>query len=721
MTLEEKVRLLVGTGMRWMGHGPVVGSADGRVPGAAGNTMNIDRVGIPGTVFSDGPAGVRIDPFRSGDSTRSFYATAWPVGTLLASSWDTALVGSVGRAFGNEVREYGVDVILGPGMNIQRNPLNGRNFEYYSEDPLVTGLIAAAMVEGIQSNGVGVSIKHFAANNQETDRNKVNEAIGERALREIYLRGFEIAVRRAQPWTVMSSYNKVNGTYTSESFDLLTTVLRDEWGFKGFVMTDWFGGSDPVAQMRAGNDVIMPGKPEQVAAILAAVHDGKLDSAVIDRNVSRVLGILARTPAFAHYAFSNHPDLRAHALLSRTAAAEGMVLLRDTLSALPVRSRRLALFGNASYSTIMGGTGSGEVHTAYTVSIAEGLSTAGYALNADVQAPYRAYLLRDRAAHPRKTITLGKPYVTPEWVPGDDLIRQAASASDAAVYTIGRNAGEGADRTVNGDFNLTDTEQVVLSKVADAFHALGKKLIVVLNIGGPIETVSWRDKADAILLVWQPGLEAGNAVADVLSGTVNPSGKLAVSFPLKYTDVPSAGCFGTPDSVAYREGIYVGYRYYTSFHVATAYPFGFGLSYTSFSFSPVVLSSATFRGRMAVTVTVTNSGHVPGREVAQLYLEAPSGAVDKPSEELKGFAKTRLLKPGESQTLAFVLEPRDLASFNAARSAWIADAGRYSVRIGASSEDIKATAGFSLASSLVVEQEHKALAPVQAIEEIRVP
>jgi beta-glucosidase len=725
MTLEEKASLVTGTGMRFAGSGPVVGEADGKVPGAAGNTMNINRFGVPGTVLADGPAGVRIDPFHKGDSSKSYYATAWPVGTLLASSWDTSLVKKVGTAFGNEIKEYGVDVILAPGMNIQRNPLNGRNFEYFSEDPVVSGYMAAAMVNGIQSSGVGTSIKHFAANNVETNRNSINAVISERALREIYLRGFEIAIKHSQPFTVMSSYNKLNGTFTSEENDLLTKILRDEWGFKGIVMTDWYGGRDAVAQMKAGNDLIEPGNKNKQQAIVDAVKNGTLDVKILDVNVERILSYILKTPSFKKYNYSNQPDLKAHAEISKKAAEDGMVLLKNNGAALPLnKGLKVALFGVASYKTIPGGTGSGEVNVAYTTSIEEGLSYADYLPDQALKLKYIPHIRQDTTAHPKKALSLGNSRMIPELGFTTDEIQNAAEQTDVAILTISRNAGEGADRKVEGNFNLLDSERAQLKAVANAFHAKGKKLVVILNIGGVIETSSWKDNADAILLAWQPGLEAGNAIADILSGSVNPSGKLAQTFPVKYEDVSSSKNFpGTPanrpEEVVYEEGIYVGYRYFNSFGIKPTYPFGYGLSYTKFAYSNLKLSSTTFQNKLSATITITNTGKTPGKEVVQLYLSAPKGTLDKPSEELKGFAKTGLLKPGGSQTLTFTLNAKDLASFNTNASAWIADAGNYKVKVGASSEDIKQARSFRLAKNKLVEKVSKALEPLVPINEMK--
>ncbi|MEO7121174.1 MAG: glycoside hydrolase family 3 C-terminal domain-containing protein [Ginsengibacter sp.] len=743
MTLEEKAKLVVGNGFRMPGaktSGPVIGETQDKVPGAAGTTHAITKLGVPTIVVSDGPAGLRIDPYRNHDSSRSYFATAWPVATLLASTWDTAMVKKVGVAFGNEVHDYGVDIILGPAMNIQRNPLGGRNFEYYSEDPVVSGNIAASIVNGIQSNGVGTSIKHFIANNQETNRNTVNTIVSQRALREIYLKGFEIAVKKSNPWTVMSSYNKLNGTYTSEEHDLLTTILRKEWNFKGFVMTDWFGGKDPVAQMKAGNDLIMPGTAAQTKAIINAVKDGSLDEKVLDENCERILNIVFKSPAYKNYKFSDKPDLKAHAQISKTAAEDGMVLLKNNNNSLPVakKTKNIALFGINGYALIAGGTGSGDVNKAYTVSLSQGLSNAGYKVDGGLKTTYTTYISDEKSKHPKKNFMQEFMNPTPpikEYYEGDDFINKAADADDIAIISIGRNAGEGKDRKIDNDFNLSDTEQLLIKNVAASFHEKNKKVIVVLNIGGVIEVASWRDNADAILLAWQPGLEGGNAMADLLSGKANPSGKLAVTFPMKYEDVPSAktfpgkefpdqattGTFGMkqiPAEVTYDDGIYVGYRYYISYNVKPAYEFGYGLSYTTFSYGRLTLSSKTFNGKISASVTITNKGKVAGKEIVQLYVSAPTSGMNKPAEELKAFAKTTLLQPGRSQTLSFTLNASDLASFDTKSTSWIADAGDYELKAGASSSDIKQSATFNLPKTIVVEKDHNVLAPQVDISEL---
>lgn len=550
MTLDEKVKLVIGNGFKMPGvkpQGPVVGSTQDRVGGAAGTTVGIKRLGIPSLVTSDGPAGVRIDSIRNNDHSKTYYATAWPVGTLLASSWDTALVKQTGVAFGSEVKAYGIDILLAPGMNIHRDPLGGRNFEYYSEDPLVTGYMAASMVNGVQSNGVGTSIKHFAVNNQETNRNTVNAIVSERALREIYLKGFEIAVKHSNPWTVMSSYNLLNGTYTSESHGLLTTILRDEWRFNGFVMSDWFGGKDAVAQMKAGNNLLMPGTAAQTKAITEAVKDGTLSEKILDENVTGILNIVLQSPSFKNYAYNDKPNLAEDAVISRRAATEGMVLLKNNEQALPLgNGKNIALFGINSYELIAGGTGSGDVNKAYTVSLQQGLHNAGYKTDADLEAAYATYMAAERIKHPKKGFF--EEFQSPtepiaEYVMDNEWLVKKAGESDIAIVSIGRNAGEARDRKQPNDYYLNDAEKTLIQGVSEAFHAKHKKVIVVLNIGGVVDVMAWRNEADAVLLAWQPGQEGGNAIADVLIGKVNPSGKLATSFPASYNDVPSAKNF----------------------------------------------------------------------------------------------------------------------------------------------------------------------------------
>jgi beta-glucosidase len=769
MTVKEKAILLVGTGMSLQipdsleaiassflqggtsleaigdDYAKMVKKVKKLVPGAAGTTAALSEFNITPMVLADGPAGLRISPTRR-NANSTYYCTAFPIATLLASSWDTELVREVGKAMGNEVLEYGADIILGPGMNLQRNPLCGRNFEYYSEDPLITGKMAAAMVNGIQSQGVGTSIKHFAANNQETQRNTANSVVTERALRELYLEGFRIAVEEAQPWTVMSSYNKINGVYTSQSYDLLTKILRDDWGFNGFVTTDWFGGTDVVAQMKAGNDLIMPGQPGQIKEIISAVEEGELEEEVLDRNLKRILNILIKTPRFKDYQYSNDPDLEAHASVARKAASEGMVLLKNDKNTLPLKEaeQKIALFGTTSYEIITGGTGSGDVNEAYSVSLMNGLSNANYQVNDQLKKSYQGYIKKKRAEIPKPdnplaAILQGQQPI-PEMEVQQNLVSQMAKQSDIALITIGRNSGEGGDRKAEpGDFNLSDTEQALIKNVCKAFHEQGKKAIVVLNIGGVIETASWREHPDAILLAWQAGQETGNSIADVISGKVNPSGKLAVTFPMKYSDVPSSESFpghaleGSKDQqtegmagmpfgrmipweVEYKEDIYVGYRYYSTFDVPTAYEFGYGLSYTNFSYDNLEINSKSFDKELQFSVEVKNTGSVAGREAVQVYLSAPEGKLKKPSFELVAFKKTQKLEPGERQTLSFTLNPGDLASFDSSVSSWIAESGTYKIHIGASSEDFRQSGSFVLEENRIIKKVNKSLEPKQQIE-----
>jgi len=723
----------------------VVADSVERVPGAAGSTYAIPRLGIPSIVLADGPAGLRISPEREGNSN-TYYCTAFPVSTLLASTWDVNLVYKIGEAMGNEVLEYGADILLAPALNIHRNPLTGKNFEYYSEDPLLSGKMAAAIVNGVESQGVGTSIKHFAANNAETNRMSLNTIVSERALREIYLEGFRIAVQEAQPWTVMSSYNLINGTYASESPGLLTTVLRDDWGFTGLVMTDWMGGIDPVAQMTAGNDLLMPGNETQAKAIIAAVMEGTLDEKILDRNVERILNIILQTPAFRKYQPSNKPDLTAHARIARQAASEGMVLLKNKNNTLPFSSvNTIAAFGNTSYKIITGGTGSGDINEAYSVSLIEGLEQGGFKINSQLQEKYDAFLNRSESNQPRGGLMsmFGRSAPVPEMIINPAEITRAADESDIAIITIGRNSGEGRDRTnTEGDFLLSRDELNLIKSVTSAFRAKNKRTIVILNTGGVIETASWKSIPDAILLAWQGGQETGNAITDILSGRVNPSGRLATTFPLNYEDIPSSSTFpgkvtgsdsastsaqqgfsfisSQPSEITYEDGIYIGYRFYETFGFLPSYEFGFGLSYTDFVYSNLNISSRQFKEKITVSVEITNSGNLPGREVVQLYLSAPDIITEKPERELKGFAKTDLLQPGESQTIVFEITPRTLASFSTPQSAWVAESGTYDVRIGASTRDIRVEGIFELQDDIIVEKVNKTLSPSKMVNEISI-
>lgn len=657
LTLKEKASLVVGAGYRSMLAG-ILGSKV-PVPGAAGMTRPIPRLVIPAIVLSDGPAGVRIEPRRKG-SDASFYCTGFPIGSLLASTWNTELVERVGESIGNEALEYGVDVMLAPGMNLQRNPLCGRIFEYFSEDPYLSGKTAAAYTRGIQSQGVGACLKHYAANNQETNRFWNDSRVPEDVLRKLYLRNFEIAVKESAPWTIMASYNRLNGVHTQQDSWLLTDVLRGEWGFQGLVMTDWTGRRDTAAQIEAGCDLMEPGKHSQIRELVRKVKKGELPEAALDTCVRRVLELIVKTPTFRGYRPSLRPDLEAHASVAREAAEEGIVLLENRDGALPLaHGTTVALFGVGSYETLAGGTGSGHVHRPYVVSLDEGLRKEGFTVEESLAGSYTQYIGKNRPRGSSLSRMLGGP-ATPEMTICREAIEAASEGADIAILTLSRQAGEGGDRHLEGDFLLTEGERQMLAAISETFHQKGKKVVVILNIGGVIETASWKHLPDAIVLAWQPGQEGGSALGRILSGTVNPSGRLPVTFPVDYFDLPSSRNFpydfhGKDSFLSgkekdadvrnvgfteYAEGLDVGYRYFQKEGTPeVSYPFGYGLSYTSFQESVPVFSDG------AVTVTVTNTGAVPGKKVVQVY-----------HPFLCAYGKTRQLQPGESQTLTWQLE-----------------------------------------------------------------
>lgn len=718
MTLDEKINTVVGTGMS-MG--------EAKFPGTAGHTYAIPRLGIPEAYLADGPMRLHMNPTRQYDS-HTYYTTEMPSSATVAATWDVDAARKVGETLGQEVSDYGLDVLLAPAMNIMRSPLCGRNHEYYSEDPMLAGMIAAGYVNGLQGKGISANLKHFAVNNQETNRNNNDSRVNQRPLREIYLKGFEIAIRESNPWTIMTSYNKVNGSYTCESKDLTDAILRGDWGYKGVVMSDWNAGHDPVASMLAGNDMMEPGQQRQKDAIRAAVEDGRLPMEILDRNVKRVLEFVVKTSNFKNASHPGKTDLDAHALVDRQIGAEGIVLL-DNDGVLPLSGvKSVALYGVTSYSPVPAGMGFGAVNTGrYHVSMVEGLRNAGLVPDRTLVSKYTQHI----SAEERRLFPNGRPAFSfqpaerpAEFVPSEDELKAAVSANDVAVITLGRVSGEGADRNL-AEWNLKNNEGALISAVSGAFHKAGKKVVVVLNVCSPMETASWKAQADAVVCAFEPGQEVGNSIVDVLTGRINPSGKLPMTWEAAYGDSPADDHFpcdyvfkmpsfasgsgvnfqnkdaakeeapapvANVDYTEYTDGIYVGYRYFDTFGKAPSYAFGRGLSYTSFDYA---VSDAKVDGDVAsVSVKVTNVGPVAGRNVVEVYVAAPAGKIEKPSKELKGFAKTRELRPGESQTLTVSWKTMDMASFDEKQSAWNLEKGTYRFIVAESSDaaDVKATA-----------------------------
>lgn len=743
MTLEEKVHMVIGCGMS-MGD-------DVKFPGTAGRTYDIPRLGIPSVYLADGPHRLAMAVKRDFDS-HFYYATEFPSGTTVAATFDPNAAFQVGAALGEEVKDYGMDVLLAPGVNLMRNALCGRNHEYYSEDPVVTGKMAAGYINGVQSQGTGTCLKHFAVNNQETNRNNNDSRVAQRPLRELYLKGFEIAVKESQPWSIMTSYNKVNGKYTCEDIDLTEYILRDEWGFKGMVMSDWNAGTDAVASMKAGNDMLQPGQDRQYKAILEAVQNGTLDEAVLNRNVKRILGMVVKCHTFGNYKYANETNLKAHAQIDRTIGAEGIVLL-DNQSALPLAAniKNVALYGTTSYDMVPAGMGFGSTGVGYyCVSLVEGMRNAGYTVDANLIKKYKKHLADEQ----KRLYPKGRPpfSLTPlkraeEFVPTADELAAQVKSNDVAILTLGRTSGEASDRRVE-EFYLKDNETALIKLVAEAYHAAGKKVIVILNICSPVETASWKNTVDAVICAFQPGQEVGNSVADVLTGKVNPSGHLPMTFAVKYGDAPSDANFPydyefkmpsfamgsgmnfeskekkeekpkeavrNVDYTNYEEGIYVGYRYFDTFGKEVSYPFGHGLSYTTFSFD--VVSSGINGDKCEMKVSVKNTGNCAGKESVQLYVKAPAGGLEKPAKELKAFAKTKLLQPGESEVVTLSWNLMDMASFNEKSCSWELAKGTYQWMAAASSADVRCTVSQKVAKAQKVKV-HDAMKPAYKIVQL---
>lgn len=669
LTLEEKASLL--SGLDFWTTQPL--ARDG-------------GVAVPGVMVTDGPHGLR----KQADSPdhiglgNSVPATCFPTAATLGSTWDPALVRRVGEALGRETRANDVAVLLGPGINIKRSPLNGRNFEYLSEDPVIAGELGAALVTGIQSQGVGTSLKHFAANNQEADRMRVSADVDERTLREIYLAGFERVVTQAQPWTVMCSYNRINDVYASQNHWLLTEVLRDEWGFEGLVMSDWGAVRDRVAAVAAGLDLEMPASGGRTdAEVVTAVREGRLDEAVVDVAARRVLHLVARSlPALDA---PGTYDAEAHHALAREAAAAGTVLLKNAPTGgaplLPLASGDgVAVVGELARTPRYQGAGSSQVNP---TRLDDALTALRTATGADV--PFAAGYTVDGA-------DLGSGT-------DDDALRaeavDLARTAETLLVFLGLPASyesEGFDRT---HLDLPAQQVALLEAVA----AVNPRVVVVLANGSAVSVAPWQDLAPAVVEGWLGGQAGGSGVVDVLLGTVNPAGRLAETLPLRLVDNPSYGNFpGELGHVRYGEGVLVGYRWYDARELDVAYPFGHGLSYTTFAYDGVsaeVLGSAALTADgdpvVRVRTTVTNTGERAGAEVVQVYVGDPEAQVQRPERELKAFAKV-YLAPGESREVTLDLTARDLAYWHPVLRRWVVEGGEFVVDVGASSRDLRGSA-----------------------------
>ena len=648
-----------------------------------------DELGLPSIMVCDGPHGLRKkkDKKEKGELMSSKPAVCFPTAVTTASSWDPALIEKMGQALGEECLEEKVSVLLGPGVNIKRSPLCGRNFEYFSEDPFLAGRIGTAFVKGVQSRGVGTSLKHFAANNQETRRMTVDSVVDERTLREIYLAAFEPIVREAQPWTVMNAYNRLNGTYCAEHKWLLNDVLRDDWGFEGIVVTDWGANNDKVEGLKAGQDLEMPTSFGIAAAkVVEAVNNGELEEAVLDECVDRIIELILKSKeSLRDYV----ADKEEHHALARKIAGESMVLLKNNNGILPLdKSKKIALIGEMAKNPRYQGAGSSLIN------------------------PTQLDNSHDELANEGVTFTYAAGYERKSDKPSETLIAEAvetAKNADIAVLFIGLTESyetEGNDRS---HISLPESHNALV----DAVCAACEKVVVVLSGGCPV-TMPWLDKVDAVLNGYLGGQAGGSAIVDILLGKVNPSGKLAETYPLALEDNPSNSNFpGTPITVEYREGIYVGYRYYDTAKKDVLFPFGYGMSYTTFEYSDVKLSADSIKDTDTVTVSfkIRNTGAVAGAEVAEVYVKDTESTIFRPEKELKGFTKV-FLEAGEEKEVSVTLDKRSFAFYNVNIHDWQVETGAFDILVGASSRDIKLTATVNVESTAdVAVPDYKSSAP----------
>ncbi|KJF65281.1 hypothetical protein RS75_24000 [Rhizobium nepotum 39/7] len=632
-------------------------------------TAKASGFGIKSIRLADGPHGLRVQDDENPDHLgleRSAPATCFPPAVTLASSWDVELIEKVGEALGKEARAAGVNVVLGPGLNIKRSPLCGRNFEYYSEDPLLTGILAGAAARGLQSKGVAACLKHFAVNNQETDRLRVSANVAERPLREIYLRAFQIALKESAAWSVMSSYNRINGVFASQNHWLLTQVLRDEWGFEGVVVSDWGAVRDPVDALMAGLDLRMPGRPED-GRIHDALANGKIDPTILANTVERIRLLSERTSPSTS---ADPVDYAQHHELVRKAAADSAVLLTND-GVLPLASEqgvKIAVIGELARQSRYQGAGSSRVNPTKVVSGLEALTARAHEVGMELE--------------------FASGYVL-SGPPDNALVEEAVEVAGRADIVIlfmglpGEFEAEGRDRTT---IDLPANQTALVTALSDS----GKRTVVVLSNGSVVTTSPWRNHVNAIVEFWLTGQAHGDAVSDVLFGVVNPSGKLAETIPVRLEDSPAFLAFpGENQNVEYGEGIYVGYRYYDARDIAVDYPFGHGLSYTTFEYSNLAINVRPLSDPIAfdAKIRVSNTGEYFGQEVVQLYVEDCNPSIATPLRELRGWEKVGLA-PGEEATVEISVKRDHLSHWHTLSQSWVFPGGEVVVCVGSSSRDL---------------------------------